>query len=279
MGETIHHFKTIEDYKEYMENGYQEPFVSCINYDKTTIRYNKTEEEKERDRLKFTPLTFEIQSEGDIRWMKTSTGAPIRTLAYSKDNGETWTEITSATGDTAPSISVVSGDTVQFRGDNTSYGASYYYNCFSGSTCSFSIKGNVMSLINSTDFAALTTLKNVYTFTGLFSGCTGLTDTSKLLLPATKLASNCYQNMFYGCTNLTQAPELPATTLTNYCYQNMFRDCRSLTTAPELPATTLSDYCYSNMFNGCSSLTIAPALPATTLATYCYQYMFQNCTS
>lgn len=41
-------------------------------------------------------------------------------------------------------------------------------------------------------------------------------------------AVNCYSNMFYGCTNLTQAPELPATTLAVYCYSNMFSGCRLL---------------------------------------------------
>jgi hypothetical protein len=54
----------------------------------------------------------------------------------------------------------------------------------------------------------------------------------------------CYSNMFYGCTSLTQAPELPATTLARYCYYFMFRDCTSLTEAPELPAITLTSYCY-----------------------------------
>ncbi len=66
--------------------------------------------------------------------------------------------------------------------------------------------------------------------------------------------------MFYGCTSLTQAPELPATTLPvesnveSGCYSNMFSGCTSLTQAPALPATTLADFCYSSMFRGCTSL-------------------------
>ena len=32
----------------------------------------------------------------------------------------------------------------------------------------------------------------------------------------------CYNAMFYGCTSLTQAPALPATTLASYCYDYMF---------------------------------------------------------
>ena len=34
--------------------------------------------------------------------------------------------------------------------------------------------------------------------------------------------------MLYGCTSLTQAPELPATTLANRCYSYMLYGCTSL---------------------------------------------------
>ena len=34
--------------------------------------------------------------------------------------------------------------------------------------------------------------------------------------------------MFNGCTNLTTAPELPATTLVQNCYNNMFYGCTNL---------------------------------------------------
>ena len=93
------------------------------------------------------------------------------------------------------------------------------------------------------------------------------------------MANDCYGNMFYGCTALTQAPELPATILAIGCYYRMFYGCTALTQAPTLPATTLAVSCYQFMFQGCTSLTQAPALPATTLANYCYYSMFQGCTS
>ena len=71
--------------------------------------------------------------------------------------------------------------------------------------------------------------------------------------------------MFYGCTSLTTAPELPATTLATSCYQYMFDGCTSLVTAPELPATDLTgDYCYSRMFYGCTKLNYIKALFKTT---------------
>ena len=93
------------------------------------------------------------------------------------------------------------------------------------------------------------------------------------------MANSCYEYMFYGCTSLTQAPELPAMTLVDYCYYSMFCDCTSLTQAPALPATTLANNCYYHMFRGCTALTQVPELPATTLANYCYRGMFYNCTS
>ena len=114
-------------------------------------------------------------------------------------------------------------------------------------------------------------------YQNMFYGCTSLTQAPAL--PATMLASNCYDSMFYGCTGLIQAPALPATTLAGRCYYRMFNGCTSLTQAPALPATTLANYCYYSMFSGCTSLTQAPALPATTLADYCYQHMFNGCPS
>lgn len=114
-------------------------------------------------------------------------------------------------------------------------------------------------------------------YRSMFYGCTNLTQAPNL--PATTLTYWCYLDMFYGCKSLTKAPELPATTLISYCYSGMFGGCTNLTQAPELPATTLAYSCYSGMFRGCTSLTKAPELPATTLAGDCYYAMFRGCTS
>ena len=114
-------------------------------------------------------------------------------------------------------------------------------------------------------------------YTCMFYGCTALTQAPDL--PATTLADGCYRRMFYGCTSLTKAPALPATALVDNGYYAMFYGCTALTQAPDLPATTLIDFCYSNMFYGCTALAQAPALPATTLASYCYNNMFYGCTS
>ena len=231
---------------------------------------------------KLTPsekyLTFNISSAGTINWA-TSNRSAAKTIQYKLNDGD-WVSIHSTTGNTAPKINVVAGDKIQFRGNNATYGSSSTsYSTFSGSTAGFEIDGNIMSLINSTDFSALTTLESGFNFVNLFSDCTGLTSAENLILPATTLANYCYSSMFVGCTSLTTSPALPATALTESCYNSMLYGCTSLTTAPELPATTLADYCYTNMFIGCTSLTTVPSLPATTLAQGCYEHMFDNCAS
>ena len=45
---------------------------------------------------------------------------------------------------------------------------------------------------------------------------------------ATTLISNCYQQMFIGCSSLTAAPDLPAQTLASSCYRQMFNNCSNL---------------------------------------------------
>ena len=225
------------------------------------------------------PLTFNIISGGTINWTASDSSNTI-TIEYKLNGGE-WVSITSNTGASAPTITVNTGDKIKFRGSNTSYGTSASsYSTFGNSTASFEVEGNIMSLINNTNFATLTALQSNYTFNGLFNGCTGLTSAENLVLPATTLADSCYYNMFAGCSSLTTAPkELPADTLTSSCYAQMFWNCTSLTKVPKLSATKLATYCYSSMFAGCKSLITVPELPATTLATNCYYNMFKNCTS
>ena len=204
------------------------------------------------------PLTFNISSAGTINWTA-SNSSVTKTIEYKLNDGE-WVSITSNTGSSAPTITVNPGDKVQFKGNNAQYGIysrSTYdllYNSFRGSTASFEVEGNIMSLIYGDDFKNNSTISSNYAFAGLFKVCANLVSAENLILPATTLASFCYQEMFYNCTSLKTAPKLPATTLISNCYDSMFYGCTSLATAPELPATTLADGCYSNMFAQCKNL-------------------------
>ncbi len=232
-------------------------------------------------------LTFTITSPGVITWSYSDDYSDLelpRSIYYNKNN-TSWTELISSTA--GSSFNVTTGDVICFRGDNSTYGEivsgpngdRYIWNTFKKSTASFDLSGNIMSLVNSTNFSGITTLTGSLNFYAMFSNTSGVTDAKDLILPATTLTKFCYGFMFNRCTNLTTAPELPATTLAEFCYEGMFERCTSLTTAPELPATTLAPYCYSEMFSGCTSLTTAPELPATTLVSSCYESMFRGCSS
>lgn len=232
-----------------------------------------------------TPLTFEAKTAGATVKLKKGLNAPNVTLEYSTD-GSTWTSYSVTTSGVAITLDNI-GDKVMFRGTNTKFAkdasSNRSYSYFSlGGDCY--VYGNVMSLINSTDFATTTAFADgsSYNFCYLFKACTKLYNhpTQSIVLPATTLVTACYCHMFDGCTNLTSAPDLPATTLAIDCYAYMFCANTNLAETPDMSATTLADYCYLHMFDGCYGLTTVPAtLPVTTLANGCYQGMFKNCTS
>ena len=228
-----------------------------------------------------TYLTIQSLEDNNTIGFKCNLNNVKRTISISTDNGVTWTGKTSSTsGKILATLNT--GEKMLIKGDNSSYAMSGTnegsYNYFT-STKQFVLEGNIMSLINSTNFENLNTLTSERTFYRLFYNCSKLVSAENLSLPAMTLTRDCYGSMFVSCTSLTTAPALPATALADYCYVGMFHNCSSLTTAPELPATTLANYCYRYMFWQCKSLTTATELPATTLAEGCYQEMFAVCTS
>ena len=221
------------------------------------------------------PLTLEAVSDGTTITVKNPGGLVMSYMVNGSDME------TSTAGNTSNiTIAVNAGDKVKFFGNNPTYcDDTDNTNITSDKECF--IYGNIMSLIDADNFGTATELIEARTFSHLFENNTRIKnhDRMALILPATTLASDCYNSMFSGCTGLTKAPELPATTLASDCYVWMFYGCTGLTKAPELPATTLADECYSGMFYGCTSLTKAPELPAKELKNYCYSGMFYNCTS
>lgn len=303
MSKYLRRYRTVPQYNYERKNNYFKPWVSLTDENQV---YNFNKEDGEDERLYSTPLTFEITAPGNISWTisGSSPGAGY-TIQYSKNGGE-WTSITSASGSATPLIPVVAGDVVQFRGDNIRYSTTINnYTCFSGTTAGFKVKGNIMSLRNSTNFSGLTST-GVYQFNYLLSYCPGLTDASELLLPSglidtyslhslfemdtalvsapdlpsTNLGQDCYRGMFYGCSSLVNAPyKLPATTLNSNCYAFMFQDCTSLESVSEdfLPATNVESSAYTKMFAGCTSLTGAPTLPAKIVKARAYAGMFSGC--
>lgn len=229
-------------------------------------------------------LTFHITTGGNI-WFNTtaSDNSFTKTIQYSKDNGSTWTSITSQYNGGAV-ISVNQGDKLLLKGTNTQYAdpinqyiTKFYKPVSTGAE--FSISGNIMSLIYGDNFVNHTTLSDTYTFKGIFEQ-SGAWNAENLVLPAMTLSEGCYEMMFYGCTLLEAPPKvLPATTLAESCYYGMFESCDNLIAAPQINATTLDDYCCQLMFAYCTSLTTAPDLISTSLKNDCYMMMFYGCTS
>ena len=217
-------------------------------------------------KVKESSLTLELIQDGSI---------DISMIGVFKDmywliNGTTLEDISSKG---TLSSWFEAGDTISLfaSGYESSNSINLTINC--SSDCY--IYGDLMSLDNYSD-----TISQAGEFKGLFKNNTHIKNhpSKKIILSAQTLSNNCYQEMFYGCTGLTSAPELPAATLKQSCYSSMFYGCTGLTSAPELPATTLNSGCYSSMFFGCTGLTSAPELPATTLDSACYSSMFFGCT-
>lgn len=212
--------------------------ASTIDWDSKTINYAAM------------PLTFQILTSGAVYHSARST-RNYKTFQYRVNDGE-WTSVSVTATGTTYFISVSAGDKVQFRGDNAAYGTTTNQEGFSlHSTADFNIYGNVMSLINSTNFSGLTSFTAGGVFQNLFKPSfepdNHLKDVSNLVLPATSLTQRCYSYMFNGNNGLTgKAPELPATTLANYCYASMFGNCTNLNyikcLATDISATSCTSY-------------------------------------
>ena len=186
---------------------------------------------------------------------------PFTSISYSLNDGAWETTEYNQQGGNTIEVSVSSGDKVRWKGINhtlaTPLGGTSYFT----SDCPVDVEGNIMSLLFDDEFIGETNLEGRDgAFAGLFCNMDNYEETLRvvsaenLMLPATTLASDCYNSMFANCASLTTALELPATTLADSCYYAMFANCTSLTEAPQLLATTLTDNCYAGMFDGCTSL-------------------------
>lgn len=90
--------------------------------------------------------------------------------------------------------------------DNNDYHNEFFV---SGENAALRACGNIMSLLDGTNFASMKTISANRCFSKLFFYLRGLRDASNLVLPATTLTNRCYANMFHG-SNITSTPHLPA---------------------------------------------------------------------
>lgn len=173
----------------------------------------------------------------------------VNTLQYSIDNCKTWIEL--PVGTTTPAIST--GNKISFKATGLTPTSSDGIGTFTVNK-QFNLLGNCMAMLfgDEAEYNFDLTGYN-YAFYKLFYNCIKLKSVSDGFLPAIILSTNCYREMFYGCTGVTTAPELPATTLLGNSYHSMFRDCSKLNYIKAMFTTTpVSSYTF-NWVNGVAS--------------------------
>lgn len=267
-------------------------------------------------------LTFNIASDGVIGWRG---GAEHHSVYYRK-NGGNWIEQSPAYDPTPPGtyspsfISVQSGDTLQFKAVHDTYNKGTGYvivGMFSGSTATYDVQGNIMSLIhgdyfdNNSEFDYEPGSYST-TLTAAFRG-EPVRHANKLVLPAVNVPKQAYRYMFKECTSLLDVPTIMGVSFGEETCYEMFNGCTSITKTPEIHATsnigvyafggafsgctslvefvgelsgsqerienTHTGNNFASMFIGCVSLSVPPQLPQTDLAYGAYASMFRGCTS
>ena len=205
-------------------------------------------------------FTVEAITNGTLRYNSS--------IEYSLTNGNVWQTLNSS-----EYLSLNAGNKVLLRGTNKVGHISYYG--------TYKVYGNIMSLKYSDNFTsddAKVLNSTTGGFAGMFSGQTGLTDASNLILPATTLKDDSYKAMFSGCTNLSGSPKtLPASSLTNSCYENMFSNTK-ITSIPNIKAVEVTNKACFGMFSGCTSLTSVTMSLVRTISTSGMSQMFVGCT-
>ena len=139
------------------------------------------------------PLTLECYDPQGCRVTVSAAG----NLEYSKD-GSTWRTLPRQ-----GQVNLNQGEKVSLRGNNaTQSQSSQYMNIACNGSCY--IYGNIMSLLSKDNYATMTELPYSNTFQNLFMNNKYIShkEGKDLVLPAKKLKSNCYYQMFNGCTNL-----------------------------------------------------------------------------
>lgn len=266
-------FGTKSEYESYIANPECLPNVSYVD-DMDEVKYKLKDYTKEYFQLRaMTDGTFNLQATRDL----TSTQIDGINLEYCYNDGP-WNTIDLESG---LIITVQKDDTIKLRGNNSTMSIvdslPKRFLDWEYMIGKWAVSGNIMSLLDSSNFATMTTVP-VGCFFAFFGEFYGLVNAKLLTLPATTLNTGCYYGMFASCQELVIAPAiLPATTLAQTCYYNMFRNCAKLVLPPKIAATTLAENCCGEMFYMCSSLQTAPDLLAATLVSDCYTDMFGEC--
>lgn len=176
----------------------------------------------------------------------------IHTVAYSYDNGNTWTTRNNVKMEF--SISLTSGEKVLWsmfpNVENENFNSSIFSFRLEGKV---NVYGNIMSLYYMNDYYGKELTINhqfAYLFTTWSAG--SVVDASNLILP-NNTTSYCYNSMFANNKNLIAAPKLVADYLYGSCYYYMFENCYALNYV-EIYATQIEESWWGDtsydIFNG-----------------------------
>ena len=211
MGKFISNFNTTAELEAFMQTAeFKTPHVS-LTKDSGEVHYFEPHDYSQ------DYFTMVVTSGGLITWFPSIETNEL----YCSANGGDWFLFPSM-----QSVEVAAGNKFLFKGETTPQ-SNKGIGKFSGAAgVSFYVEGNVMSLLYGDNFKGQTSLEGKdYALYGLFSGSINVTSAKNLSLPATTLASNCYQYMFYGCRRLNSitclATDISASNCTRYWVQNV----------------------------------------------------------
>lgn len=223
-------------------------------------------------------FTLEVVSPGTIGF-RANTTAITKTIQYSVNNGA-WTSITSSTDANGASLGTfAAGDKIRLKGENNRYASgSSRHNRFIG-TATFNAYGNIASLVNGDSFTGTTPTLGASGFSYMFSGCSIIISAENMIIPFNIPSYGCYY-MFYGCHNLTKAPQLLGTSIGTAGCNCMFYDCSKLTTPSQFSGTSVAASGCQRMFYNCTALTKSMnASEITTVGGAAFYGTYQLCTS
>ena len=125
MQQYLKQFTNHSQYESYIATDYVKPNVSyCVQQNE--VHYNPWVRDYSKEYL-----TFEVVEGGTITF-RASNANIAKTISYSTDNGETWTELTTTTSAQSLGGTLNVGDKVLVKGNNATYGdySSYTNNKF-----------------------------------------------------------------------------------------------------------------------------------------------------
>ena len=149
-------------------------------------------------------------------------------------------------------------------------------------------KGNVENIAGFTGAAVIsgdissikggTTGRSDLNYSGLFRGCANLVNASDIVINITNMVPNMLQDMFNGCTSLTEAAfSISTNIISANGLQRMFYGCTSLVGGPIYEINNIGDYGMASAFQDCVRLSSTGFLNLESCGVNGLSSCFKNC--